>query len=158
MNQFGAGQFTALVRWRCRGVPELEFETHQTGFDSAEAAALAANGLGHRGLDELLVEPGAVTLLRDGVAHDGGCLCVFGWVSIGAEFPGVPREWAFERTDHIAEYTAAIGERFAPYAFRVVDELTQEDVAVEFFLTSQGVSLLVTRAEVRRPQSMLPAV
>ncbi len=158
MNQFGARQFTALVRWRCRGVPELEFETHQTGFESAEAAALAANGLGHGGFDELLVEPGAVTLLRDGIAHDGAFLSVFGWVSIGAEFPGVPREWAFERTDQVSDCTAAIGERFAPYAFRVVDELTREDVAIEFFVTPHGVSLLVTRAEVRRPQSTSAAV
>jgi len=158
MNQIAARQFTALVRWRCRGAPELEFETHQSGFESAEAAALAANGLGHGGFDELLVEPGTVTLLRDGIAHDGCRLCVFGWVSIGAEFPGVPREWAFERTDHIAEYNAAIGERFAPYAFRVVDELTREDVAVEFLVTPQGVSLVVSRTEVRRPQSTPAAV
>lgn len=149
MIQLCAGRFTALVRWRCPGVPDLELETHQPGFDSAPAAALAANGLGDRALDELVLECSAVTALRDGVAQDGGCLAIVGWVSVCSTVSGVPREWAFERTERFAEHVARLTPvgRFTPYAFRVVDEQTGDDITVEFLITPQGLGILVAASD-----------
>jgi hypothetical protein len=59
--------FTARIRWQADADPSWEIETSHDGFESAEDAALFANGFLEAGADELRLESGRLLMtLTDG--------------------------------------------------------------------------------------------
>ena len=62
--------FAARIRWQAVSDPALELETHHPGFDSAEDAALFANGIDARSAAGLALEGGVLRLrLTDGASE-----------------------------------------------------------------------------------------
>lgn len=158
MTEVSSRRFVALVRWRSAITPELELETHHAGFLSAEAAALAANGLGAQGFDELVLDHGTLTIQREGVAVAGaGGPMVIAWISVGPPPAGVPREWAFERIEGGLAQVGAVdrAERFTPSSFRVIDQTTGEDIGIDFLITRSRITVLITRSITGRKRSAM---
>src|SRR4051794_12753105 len=90
--------FSAVLRWRSRLHPEWEVDTRHPSFPSAEAAALAANGLGTDGLEELRLERGKLFV----VDVSGRRAMVRGDVvfwTVPAAPLDLPDDFRFERAD-----------------------------------------------------------
>lgn len=121
--------FSAVVRWRSRLHPEWEVDTRHTSFRSPEAAALAANGLGTEGLEELRLERGELFVLD----VEGRCIRVEGEVvlwTVPAAPHKLPDDFRFERVDGTAQELSRRGldGGFEPRRFRVLDDGTGADV------------------------------
>lgn len=63
-------RFVARIRWQADADPSWEIETSHGGFDTAEDAALFANGFLEAGADELRLESGRLLM----TLTDGSCV------------------------------------------------------------------------------------
>jgi len=146
MNSAGRS-FSALVRWRSRLHPQWEVDTLHPGFLSAEAAALAANGLGAAGFEELRLEQGDMVV----VDTNGGRASVEGdvvlWTAPKAPLD-LPEDFRFERVDGTARELSRRGldGGFEPRRFRVIDDGTGADVDARLIVGRSRVVVFVSSA------------
>jgi hypothetical protein len=147
-----ARSFTALVRWRSLEDSAFEIDTRHTGFESAEEAAMAANGLGCDGFAKLMLERGELfTVSVNGqrvlVEHE-----VVVWTMPTAPLD-LPDDLQFERVDESPGLLSAKGldGAFEGRRFRVLDADTGRDVAVRFAVGRSRVIVLVGGLNAERP-------
>ena len=146
--------FSAVVRWRSRLHPEWEVDTRHTSFRSPEAAALAANGLGANGLEELRLVRGELFAL----VVNGRCAKVEGDVVLWTA-PASPRDlpddFRFERVVGTVQELSRRGldGGFEPRRFRVLDDGTGADVHTRLIAGRSRVVVFVTCASQARGAS-----
>jgi len=143
--------FSALVRWRSRLHPDWEVDTRHPGFPSAEAAALAANGLGTDGFEELRLEQGRLFVVnvngrRASVEDD-----VVLWTTPAPPLD-LPDDFRFERVDGAIHELSRRGldGGFEPRWFRVMDDGTGTDVHARLIVGRSRVVVFVSSASLVR--------
>jgi len=145
MNSTGRS-FSALVRWRSRLHPEWEVDTRHPGFPSAEAAALAANGLGTDGFEELRLEREVLFV----VDLSGRRASVEGDIALWTTPTtlDLPEDFRFERVDGSVHEMSRRGldGGFEPRRFRVIDDGTTADVDARLLVGRSRVVVLVSSA------------
>jgi len=146
MNSRGPS-FSALVRWRSRLHPEWEVDTRHPGFPSAEAAALAANGLGTGGFEELRLERGDLFVVDIGGRRASVEGDVMLWTAPTAP-RDLPEDFRFERVDGSVHELSRRGldGGFEPRRFRVIDDGTAADVDARLIIGRSRVVVLVSSA------------
>jgi hypothetical protein len=123
---------------------EWELDTQIGSFDSAAAAALAANGFGDDGIEELRLE-GEQLVLIDVVGRrrsPAGEITV--WKLSPRGLP-LPAEMLFERVEYSLADLSALGldGGFEPRQYRVVDDGSGSDVPIRIVVGGSRVMLLV---------------
>jgi hypothetical protein len=129
-------RFTARIRWQADVDPTWEMETSHPGFETAEDAALFANGFLEAGADELRLESGRLILtLTDGTSVEPPADAVQIWrlPDDGTDCQ-IADDADFERTTISIERLSAMGfdGGFTQIKYGVTDGTgAQVDVAVE---------------------------
>ena len=146
-----ARSFSALVRWRSEGNGAWEIDTRHSGFDSAEEAAMAANGLGCSGFAKLVLERG--DLFTIGV--NGQRLLVDTEIvvwTMAAAPADLPEDLQFERVDETPGLLSAEGldGLFEARRFRVLDNESGRDVSVRLAVGPSRVLVLVGELKAER--------
>lgn len=150
--------FSAVLRWRSRLHPEWEVDTRHPSFPSPGAAALAANGLGACGLEELRLERGRLFVVnvsgrRTKVRGD-----VVIWTVPAAPLD-LPDDFRFERADETVQELSRRGldGGFEPRSFRVIEDRTGADVHALLIAGRSRVVVFVSAASrVRGVSALVP--
>jgi hypothetical protein len=143
--------FSALVRWRSEIDPAWELDTRHRGFTTAEAAAMAANGLGVNGFEKLRLDKGRLFVIDLNARSQlvQGEVAIWMMVPVAAD---VPDDFRFERMDETLTALSASGLDgfFRPKHFRVVDDGSDADVDISLAVGRSRVVMLFRRAHPRR--------
>ena len=149
-----ARSFGVVIRWRSRMHPEWEIDTRHGRFETAAHAALAANGFGKDGIEELRLENRRLALIdirgRRIAPHDG----VTVWKLSDGPL-GLPCEMLFERVAYTVAELSALGfdGGFEARQYRVIENDSGRDVPLRLTV---GRSRILVVLDKRRADDDVP--
>lgn len=136
--------FSALIRWRSDSGSVWELDTRHSGFPTAEAAAIAANGLGVDGFAKLLLTKEKLYTVDVNGRREPVTGEVVIW-ELPVAPPDVPEDMRFERVkDSLADLSArGLDGVFSASRFRVVEDESEVDVDIRLSVAQSQVVVLV---------------
>jgi hypothetical protein len=123
---------------------EWEIDTQLGSFESAAAAALAANGFGDDGIEELRLEDEHLVLIDVAGRRRAPAGEITVW-KLGLNGLPMPRDMLFERVAYSLAELSALGldGGFEPRQYRIIDDGSGDDVPIRVVVGRSRVLLLV---------------